>query len=97
MLEELTLLWCLGINGVMEIVDEEDWEGIILVQGMPDRNNNNKVYVCCCHQGFMTWHWLKYAEAKQLPIDNGGSYFLQTMEARRSCARQGQGIFGMAH
>ena len=30
----------LGINGVMEIMDEEDWEGIILIQGMPDRNNN---------------------------------------------------------
>ena len=47
MLEELTLLWRLGINGVMEILDEEDWEGIILVQGMPDMNNNNKGYVCC--------------------------------------------------
>ena len=34
----------LGINGVMEIVDEEDWEGIILIQGMPNRNNN-KGYV----------------------------------------------------
>ena len=35
----------LGINGVMEIVlDEEDWEGIILVQGMLDINNN-KGYV----------------------------------------------------
>ena len=45
----------LGINGVMEIVDEEDWEGIILVQGMPMRNNN-KGYVCCCHPGFTTWH-----------------------------------------
>ena len=55
LLEALTLLWHLGINGVMEIVDEEDWEGIILVQGMPDRNNN-KGYVCCCHHGFMTWH-----------------------------------------
>ena len=50
MLEALTLLWLLGISGVMEIVDEEDWEGIILVQGMPDRNNN-KGYVCCFHQG----------------------------------------------
>ena len=28
----------------MDIVDEEDWEGIILVQGMPDMNNN-KGYV----------------------------------------------------
>ena len=44
MLEALTLLWHLGINGVVEIVDEEDWEGIILVQGMPD-GNNNKGYV----------------------------------------------------
>ena len=34
----------LGINGVTEIVDEEDWEGIILVQGMLDINNN-KGYV----------------------------------------------------
>ena len=34
----------LGINGVMEIVDEEDWEGIILDQGMLDINNN-KGYV----------------------------------------------------
>ena len=48
MLEALTLLWRLVINGVMEIVDEEDWEGIILVYGMLDRNNN-KSYVCCCH------------------------------------------------
>ena len=61
MLEALTLLWRLGINGVMEIVDEEDWEGIILVQGMLD-NNNNKGYVCCCHQGFTTWHRLKDKE-----------------------------------
>ena len=48
MLEALTLLWLLGINGVMEIVDEEDWEGIILVQGMPVRNNN-KGYICYFH------------------------------------------------
>ena len=41
----------LGINVVMEIVDEEDWEGIILVQGMPDKNNN-KGYVCYCHQSY---------------------------------------------
>ena len=41
----------LGINGVMEIMDEEDWEDIILVQGMRDRNTN-KGYVCCCHQGY---------------------------------------------
>ena len=41
------------------------------------------VYVCCCHQGFMTWHQLKDEEAK--------------MEAQRSCARQGQGISDMAH
>ena len=61
----------------MEIVKEEDQEGIILVQGMPDRNNN-KGYICCCHQGFMTWHLLKDEEEKHLPIDNGGSYFLQT-------------------
>ena len=53
----------LGINGVMEIVDEEDWEGIILVQGMPVKNNN-KGCVCCCHQGFTTWHRLKDEEAK---------------------------------
>ena len=33
----------MGINGVMEIVYEEEWEGIILIQGMPDRKNN-KVY-----------------------------------------------------
>ena len=63
MLEALTLLWHLGINGVMEIVDEEDREGIILVQGMPERNNN-KGYICCCHQGFTTWHLLKDEEAK---------------------------------
>ena len=69
LLEALTLLWHLGINGVMEIVDEEDWEGIILVQGMPDRNNN-KGYVCCFHQGFTTWHLLKDEEAKHLPVDN---------------------------
>ena len=80
LLEALTLLWHLGINGVMEIVDEEDWEGIILVQGMLVRNNM-KGYVCCCHQGFMTWDLLKDEEAKQLPIENGGSCFLQTMEA----------------
>ena len=112
MLEALTLLWCLGINGFMENADEEDWEGIILVQGMPMRNNN-KGYVCCCHPGFTTWHRLKDEEEKQLPVDNGGSCFLQTMEApascrqwrlllptdnggSRSCARQGQGIYGMA-
>ena len=41
----------LGINGVMEIVDEEDWEGIILIQGMPDRNNN-KGYVYCFHLSY---------------------------------------------
>ena len=46
----LTLLWNLGINGVMEIVDEEDWEGIILVQGMPD-GNNNMGYIFCFHHG----------------------------------------------
>ena len=40
------------------------------------------VYVCRCHQGFVTWHQLKDEEAK--------------MEAQRSCARQGQGISGMA-
>ena len=45
MLEALTLLWRLGINGVIEIVDEEDCEGIILVQGMPDRNNNKGTFV----------------------------------------------------
>ena len=44
LLEALTLLWHLVINGWMEIVDEEDWEGIILIQGMPNRNNN-KGYV----------------------------------------------------
>ena len=58
MLEALTLLWCLGINGFMENADEEDWEGIILVQGMPVRNNN-KGYVCCFHQGFTTWNQIK--------------------------------------
>ena len=58
----LTLLWHLVITRVMEIVDE-DWEGIIFVQGMPDRNNN-KGYVCCFHQGFMTSHLLKDEEAK---------------------------------
>ena len=79
----------------MEIVDEEDWEGIILVQGMPDRNNN-KGYIYRFHQGFTTWHRLKDEEKKQLPVDNGGSRCLQTMEAQRSCARQGQGISGMA-
>ena len=88
-------LWSLGINGVMEIVDEEDWEGIILVQGMPVRNNN-KGYLFYFHQGFMTWHLLKDEEEKKLLVDNGGSSFLQTMEDRRYCARQGQGIFGMA-
>ena len=70
----------------MEIVDEEDQEGIILIQGMPDRNNN-KGYVCCCHQGFTTWNLLKDEEEKQLHVDNGGSCFLQTMEAQRYCAR----------
>ena len=79
----------------MEIVDEEDWEGIILIQSMPDINNN-KGYVRCCHQGFMTWHRLKDEEAKQLPVDNGGSCCLQIMEAQRSCSCQGQVISGMA-
>ena len=40
LLETFQLLWHLGINGVIEIVDEEDWEGIILVQGMLEKNNN---------------------------------------------------------
>ena len=44
LLEAFPLLWHLGINGVIEIVDEEDWEGIIIVLGMLDRNNN-KGYV----------------------------------------------------
>ena len=88
-------MWRLGINGVMEIVDE-DWEGIICVQGMPDMNNI-KGYIFCCHQGFTTWHLLKDEEEKHLPVDNGGSYFLQTMEAQRYCAHQGQGISSMAH
>ena len=79
----------------MEIVDEDYQEGIILVQGMPERNNN-KGYVCCFHQGFMTWHWLKDEEEKQLLVDNGGSCYLQKMEAQRSCACQGQVISGMA-
>ena len=48
---EIIISIMLGINGVMEIMDEEDWEGIILIQGMPDRNNN-KAYVCCCHHGY---------------------------------------------
>ena len=41
----------LGINGFMEIVDKEDWEGIILIQCMTDKNNN-KGYLCCFHQGY---------------------------------------------
>ena len=90
MLGALTLLWHLGINGGMEIVDEEDWESI------PVRNNN-KGYVCCCHQGFTTWHLLKYEEEKQILVDNGGSCCLHTMEAQRYYACQGQGISGMAH
>ena len=75
LLEALTLLWCLGISGFMENADKEDWEGIILIQGMSMRNNN-KGYVCCCHPGFTTWHRLKNEEEKQLPVDNGGSCFL---------------------
>ena len=82
-------MWHLEINDVMEIVDEEDWEGIPI-------KNNNKVYVCCFHQGFMRWHRLKDEEEKQLPVVNVGSCCLQTMEAQRYCARQGQGISGMA-
>ena len=83
LLEALTLLWCLGINGFMENADEEDWEGIILVQGIPMRNNN-KGYICCCHTGFTTWNQLKDEEERQLPIENGGSCFLQTTEALAS-------------
>ena len=53
----------------MEIVDEEDWEGIILVQSMADRHNN-KGYVCCFHHGFTTWHLLTNEEEKHMSVDN---------------------------
>ena len=57
------------INGVMEIVEEEDWEGIIPVEGWEGMPYS----IFRCHQGFTTWQQLKDKEAKQLPADNGGS------------------------
>ena len=65
----------------MEIVEEEDSEGIILVQGMLDRNNI-KGYVFHYHEGFMTWYQLKDEEAKQLLADNGGSEILSSPRSR---------------
>ena len=56
--------------------NQEDWEGIILVQGMPGINNNNKGYVCCYHQGFTTWHQLL------LLANNGGSEILCSPRSR---------------
>ena len=68
-------MWCQEqgkINGVMEIVEEEDWEGIILVEDW-----EGILYsISHCHQGFTTWHWLKDEEEKKLLVDNGGSKIL---------------------
>ena len=65
----------------MEIVKEEDWEGIIIVLGMPEKNNN-KGYICGFHQGFTTWNRLKEEEEKQLPTDNGGLKILCSPRSR---------------
>ena len=51
------------------ILVEEYWEG------MP-------YSICCCHQGFTTWHRLKDEEEKQLPADNGGSKILCSPRSR---------------
>ena len=58
----------------MEIVEEEEWEGIILVEGiiLIEDWEGMPYSIFCCHQGFMTWHRLKDEEAKQLHADNGG-------------------------
>ena len=48
---------------------------IILVKGIPYN-------IFHFHQGFMTWHCLKYEEAKQLPGDNGGSKILCSPRSR---------------
>ena len=46
------------INGVMEIVEEEVWEGIIPVEGIILVKDWEGIpySIFCCHHGFMTWH-----------------------------------------
>ena len=62
----------------MEIVEEEDWEGIIPVEGiiLVEDWEGMPYSILYCHHGFTTWHWIKDEEAKQLPTDNGGSEIL---------------------
>ena len=55
----MTLLWGKGQgknNVVMEIVENVDWEGLILVKGIPYN-------IFRFHQGFTTWNQLKDEEA----------------------------------
>ena len=72
------------INGVMEIVEEEEWEGIIPVEGiiLIEDSEGMPYNIFHCHQGFTTWHWLKYEEEKQLPANNGGSEILCSPRSR---------------
>ena len=74
----------------MEIVEEEDWEGIIPVEGiiLVEDWEGMPYNIFHFHQGFMTWHRLKDEKPKQLPADDGGSEIL--------CSPIIQGIFGMA-
>ena len=68
----------------MEIVEEEDWEGIILVEGIIIVEDWEGILysICHCYQGFTTWHQLKDEEAKQLPAYNRGSEILCSPRSR---------------
>ena len=68
----------------MEIVEEEEWEGIIPVEGIILVENWEGIpyNICHFHHGFTTLHRLKDEEAKQLPADNGSSKILCSPRSR---------------